>query len=275
MRIQHTELNISNGSYSGTATWRNLDDRRVSFRFRANDVQRDEIDSRLQVTQLTFADSFAEDFSVGGDITYEDVAQTGFTSQTLGASGNATYRRETGFGTIAVSGNVRKARTDQLSDTGTIDVFDEPVTLVGTLPVDLANEFVIQSSVVVRNLAGTQIFVEGLDYRLLTVGSVTSIQRLIDGNIADGQSLLVDYQFNTSGTAEYESTDSGISVTAQLPRNTSIDLRYTENETRLLEGEFTLPKNDAKTFEISVNGDYPLYREWSIGGRLSYTDRNE
>ena len=46
----------------------------------------------------------------------------------------------------------------------------------------------------------TSIYVEDLDYRLITIGSITSIQRLITGNISDGETVLVDTAANPPGT---------------------------------------------------------------------------
>jgi hypothetical protein len=153
-------------------------------------------------------------------------------------------------------------------------VFDEPITLAGTSVVELRNEFVLPASVVVGNAAGTQVFTEGIDYRLVIVGSVTSIQRLIDGDIFDGQTVLVDYEYRSSGTAQYDTALASVSVSANFLQHFTAYARFDTNETTVTGGELTTPQNDRDAFNVGLNASTQI-GVWNVGGGVTYSESDE
>jgi hypothetical protein len=156
-----------------------------------------------------------------------------------------------------------------------VQVFDEPLVLVGTNPVALAQDFVVAASVVVKNESQTQIFVEGFDYRLVVVGSVTSIQRLVGSNIQDGQRVLVDYDYQTSGTAEFDSLNTSLNLNASFLKYFSAGAAFQLRDTKLREGELTTPRNDLEGTGLTFAADVPVGNRWQFGLSASYWDRNE
>ena len=90
---------------------------------------------------LVAAEQLTERTFVRGAVSHSAVDQTGFTRDRSAVRGSAEHSRETGFGGISLSGSVRAERNDQESTADEIDVFDEPLLLTGTNPVDLRNEF--------------------------------------------------------------------------------------------------------------------------------------
>jgi hypothetical protein len=180
-----------------------------------------------------------------------------------------------GFGSLTLGATVRKSRTDQESTASDIPVFDEAIVLSGTTPVDLAQEFVVPGSVVVRNVTNTQTYVEGSDYRLIQTGSITSIQRLIDGNIADGETVLVDYRYATSGTAEFDTLNSGISASIGFMENLVAFVRYNVTDTRVLSGELTNRVNDRDRVEFGLNARNRALDGWMLSGQYRHAEQDE
>jgi hypothetical protein len=129
--------------------------------------------------------------------------------------------------------------------------------------------------VVVKNDSQTQIFVEGFDYRLVVVGSVTSVQRLLGGNIQDGQTVLVDYEYQTSGTAEFETSNASFNVNASFLRYFYAGADFQLVETELLDGALTTPTNDLESLRLTAAAEFPVGQRWQLGVSASYWDRNE
>jgi hypothetical protein len=178
-------------------------------------------------------------------------------------------------GSIGVGFNVTQARTDQQSDTEFVQVFDEALVLVGTNLVALSREFVVADSIVVRNVSNTQIFVENIDYRLVVVGSVTSIQRLLGSNIEDGQTVLVDYEYQASGTAEFDGLSASLNANADFLKYFSADANFQLRDTKLRSGELTTPTNDLEALTLGIAADFPVGARWQFGVSASYTKNEE
>ena len=262
-------------NYSAAARWQNSEAVRSTFGYRFNESKRVGADTKSHNANAGFVHSVSDAFQYDILANHEDVRQTGFKSLRSGVRGGAVYSHSTDLGSFALSGSLGQQRTDQESESDSIQVFDEPLTLIGTTSVELANEFVIASTVVVTNTAGTQVFVENADYRLIVIGSVTSIQRLIDGNIFDGQTVLVDYQYQTSGTAKFDTFDGNLGVSFSFPKYVSAQLRYGLRDSTLISGELTTPINDRELLEASLAADIPIGHRWQLGAEIRHLDQDE
>jgi hypothetical protein len=118
------------------------------------------------------------------------------------------------------------------------------------------------------------VFTEGIDYRLVIVGSVTSIQRLVDGGIFDGQTVLVDYEYQTSGTAKFDTAIAGASLGADFFGFLSAYARYNTYEVDVIEGDLTTPTNDTDFVEIGISARTRI-GTWNVGGGITYSQSDE
>jgi hypothetical protein len=266
---------LDNRQYQANMRWKHTDKMRSFFRIRTYDTQHTFSESELQNVELGFVRQAGKNLFFDSTIEYESAEQTGFSRDLSTLRGSFTHTRDVGFGNLGLSGSLRGTRTDQDSSAASILVFDETHVLNGTTPVDLANEFVIIGSVIVRNAAGTQLFIEGLDYRLLVIGSVTSVQRLINGNITDGETVSVDYSYETSGTAEFDTLGSGVALNIGLFNTVNAYLRYEAQDTSLRSGEFTNPVNDRNGIELGVSISNQFLDGWSMSGQYRHRDQDE
>jgi hypothetical protein len=166
-------------------------------------------------------------------------------------------------------------RTDQNSTQESVEVFDESILLVGSIPIALEEEFVVVETVVVTNVAQTQVFVEGLDYRLVTIGSTTTIERIVNGNILDGQEVLVSYRFLTGGTVEYETQSETVGANLSLWNRANLFINYSNSTSDVLSGTATTPLNDSRSIEAGGDLSVPLIAGWSAGGNIRYRKQIE
>jgi hypothetical protein len=147
--------------------------------------------------------------------------------------------------------------------------------LVSTNPVALAQDFVVLESVVVKNESQTQVFVEGFDYRLIVVGSVTSVQRLVGSNIQDGERVLVDYEYQTSGTAEFDTLTTNVNLSASFLSYFSAGADFQLRDTKLRSGELTTLTNDLEGVRLTFAADFPIGDRWQFGLSASHWDKDE
>jgi hypothetical protein len=95
----------------------------------------------------------------------------------------------------------------------------------------LDNTRVSIGSIVVTDETGFLVYQEGIDYRVETLGSRVRLVRVLSGSIADGESVLVDYEFSFSPDLSFTIKGSSASFRLDTPSNVSVYYRYErENE---------------------------------------------
>jgi hypothetical protein len=261
--------------YTGSAYLTHSDTLRSFANLLATKTDRTESDLR----NLEFSGGFNHRLTDNTryDLSFDlgDSRKTGFEQGRVGARGSINYSKRARFGSFSLGGFARHSRTDQKSDVDTVRVFDELVVLNDTTPAELINEFVVDESVVVSNFAQTQVYVEGLDYRLIRVGSVTSIQRLVPSNIFDGETVLVDYEYETTGTAEYETLSAGLNGGITFLRYFNAQLSFSDSRTNISAGDLNRPTNDQRRSEFNIGADIPTASGWKFGASFRHTDVDE
>jgi hypothetical protein len=179
-------------------------------------------------------------------------------------------------GTLTLSGGFDYDRFDQQANINQIDIIDESHTLTGTTPETLAREFVNGTSIVVTNTAGTQTFLENLDYQLTVIGSQTQLRRLVAGNILDGQAVLVSYVFDPGGTFNYSILGTTFNADLALARYYNLFLRYNDRIQSLESGSPTIQLNSVRTVEFGARADVPLpWWGMSAGGETRFRYQQE
>ncbi len=266
---------LDDRQYRADIRWKIKDRSRSYLRYRQYDTRHSSSESETQDVELGLVHQTSDHLSFETAVGYLSTGQSGFNRDLSNARGSINYTRDVGFGTLGLSGALRGSRTNQVSSVSDIQVFDESQVQSGTTPVDLANEFVVGGSVIVSNAARTQVFAEGIDYRVLVIGSVTSIQRLLGGNIIDGETVVVDYSYETSGTAEFDSVGTGFSINLGFLNSMNAYFRYNTQDTNLRAGEFTNPINDRDSLELGIGASNQFLDGWSLSGQYRHRDQDE
>jgi hypothetical protein len=141
---------------------------------------------------------------------------TGLESDIRSASFALRYQKQTRLGRLDATLDLEERREDRRSDTGTARVFREELVLVGFDPVFLRQERILPETIAVFDSLGVVLYVEGSDYRLQTVGGRIGIERLVTGRIADGDLVLVDYDYEVGGSGLIEGAMTGWSTSLLL-----------------------------------------------------------
>ncbi|MCC6680320.1 MAG: hypothetical protein IT445_05395 [Phycisphaeraceae bacterium] len=93
---------------------------------------------------------------------------------------------------------------EQAFDQGAQNVFNESITLNNVANIALSQPNVFPGTIRVTDISQAITYVEGIDYLVNQFGPVTQIQRLVGGNIGNGETVLVDYIALTSPFAQYQ-----------------------------------------------------------------------
>ncbi|MCJ7555931.1 MAG: hypothetical protein MUP90_03330, partial [Gammaproteobacteria bacterium] len=108
-----------------------------------------------------------------------------------------------------------------------------------------------------------------------TIGSQTSIQRLIGGNIFDGQTVLVDYQYQTGGTVAFDTLGQNYVADLRFLTYFGIYFRYSDQQNDVTSGDPSFILNSVNNMEVGFRVDYPLGASWTLGGEWLHTDHDE
>jgi hypothetical protein len=263
-------------AYTGNLRWRHSARRSSNGNVRYSDDKRGESRNIRRSINGGMNLSLDSGLRLRGAGRYEHSESQSVIRERTGVSVGASYRRTLSIGQLSLDGKVSTSRSDQQASQDSDEVFDEQVTLVALIPVDLQREFVVTNSVVVISSDRTVTFSEGFDYRLVTIGSITSIERVATGSILDGEEVLVSYQFLTGGTVEYGTVSQSIGANLKFSRHAFVFLRLANTENDVLTGEATNPLNDIRRVDFGANFDYPLFRSgWSIGTVVRLTEQDE
>lgn len=203
---------------------------------------------------------------------------TQLTSTTAGINGSVTYRHAVPLGQASASYNFAYAGRDQQAFAEQALIVGERLTLPGTTLVPLRTPNVVPGTVVVMNVPRTQTFIEGIDYVLSVLGVTTRIQRVIGGNIVDGQEVLADYAFEVGGTYAMRQFDNSLNLNWEIRQYLSLYVRYFDSAPSLVSGQPTFEINPVRNTLWGARADVPLSmfsEDLTVGGFVEREDRRE
>jgi hypothetical protein len=277
---QDTQLDsltsLKSRQYFGNLYWTHSKDTRSFYRYEQQaNIRPGQSDVRHRSLVVGGTQQRGQNLILDADATVTNDRDVAFDRQMAGIRANFVYKIPTTFGSMSFGGGLGARRTDQVSDRDQAQAFDEPAILTGTDLINLRNDFVVSETVIVRNEPKTQDFVEGLDYRLVTVGSSTSIQRLVGGNIADGQTVLLEYSYLTGGTVEFDTLSQNVTADIRFLDYFSVYTRLSNRNNNVIGGAPVIPLNDARNMQFGGTIDYPIGDRWTVGGEYYRTDQSE
>lgn len=200
-----------------------------------------------------------------------------FTARSHGIDGSVRYERPLPLGAVQVGYGVRYDGRRQQSQASQTSVIGERVTLIGVAWVALVHPYVVAGTPVATNAGRTQTFVAGVDYVLTVVGTQTRLQRLIGGNILDGEQVLVDYAYDVGGTYAYNQLDQTFNLNWNLSNNINAYFRHVTSTPRLASGLPTFPLNEVNSSTAGLQSNLPFSvgLPLTVGGGIEYEDRRE
>ncbi len=142
---------------------------------------------------------------------YEDIEDDINTVQ-YGASVDLQYNRRNRFGHLYANLALAYDTEEVDGDNGLRIILDEAHAFRDPVAITLRNRNVIPASVVVTDTSNRRILRSGLDYLVITQGNTMRIGRIRTGQIADGDTVLVDYQIRTPAHGQLDTVRVDFSV---------------------------------------------------------------
>lgn len=115
---------------------------------------------------------------------------------------NLRYRRSIPAGVLSITNTYNFRNEDNDIDAVSSQVINESAQLDGTSPVFLNRARIDPSSIIVTDATSATSYVEDMDYVVSVIGDSISIERTLFGSIADGETVLVDYVYETRSPFE-------------------------------------------------------------------------
>ncbi len=259
LRARHSPLLHSSGSYN------------------YNHSSQGEIDSISQTAAANLHYWPTTGVETGFGVRGENIDTRQFSARSQGVDGNVRYEMQLPIGVAQASYGVRYDKRAQQAMTQQTTILGERLTLSGTSYAALANRNVLSGSPVLTNATRSQTFIVGVDYLLTLVGTETRLQRLIGGNILDGEQVLVDYVFDVGGTYAYHEHDQTLNLNWNFLRYVSVFYRRFSSAPVLDSGRPTFSLNEIKSSSHGLRVDFPINAGLAIsfGGGVEWENRRE
>ncbi len=134
---------------------------------------------------------------------YEEIEGDVRTAQ-YGTSVDWQYNRRNRFGHLYANLALAYDTEDVEGGGGRRLVLDESHVFRDPVDVTLRNRNVVVTAVVLTDPSNRVVFRPAIDYYIYNQGNVTRIARTRTGRIADGDTVLIDYQFNTPADGQLD-----------------------------------------------------------------------
>jgi hypothetical protein len=127
---------------------------------------------------------------------YEDVEDDINTTQ-YGLSVDWQYNRKNRWGRLYANLALAYDTQEVDGDEGRRVVLDEAITFRDPVPPQLRNRNIVAGTLVVTDATNRRVLRSGIDYVVVVRSNATLLDRVRGGAIADGDTVLVDYSYNT------------------------------------------------------------------------------
>jgi len=188
---------------------------------------------------------------------YSDLSHTVYNEKTDRQGIDIKYTKKIPKGQLSLSYHYFRYNQKMDSEPVILQVLMESHVLADNEIVLLNKEYIDLQSIVVKDASGTVIYQENLDYILIERNSLVEIQRIPGGQIADGQTVYVDYANTRNDSFKY--------VTNNNTFNTNISFL-----SRLVEFYFRLSDQTYTNIEISDYVTLNYYTQYVVGTRVNY-----
>ena len=255
-------------------TWDHTDKMRSFYNYNYTENQYDVDRSSNQQISIGAFTEVTESLVLNGSLRASRDVNTGFERKSKGINGSVEYNSEISERwAMSSSYSAIFDVNDQTSDTAYVPVIGENHIMSGLLTVTLSNEYVVPASIVVSNETRTQIYVENIDYVLTQIGTEIRIERLSSGNILDGQTVLIDYNYETGGTFDYNEMIQSLSLRYSLDKRYNYSILYTTDRQIIQSGIPTKSLNSIERYRFETDAQLPINKSMDYGWRLEFERR--
>lgn len=261
-------------SFSPALSWSHNKKLNSFYRFNFVDSTEEGLDKDVKKldTGVTYRSVL---MNTGASLRAEDNVTSTVDSNLLGLKYNYSYTMPVVNGNVKFNFTSQYDIRDQVTDEDFIDVYGESHVLDGINLVNLNRNNIEKLSIKVFNESRTQEFDEGTDYEISELGVQTRIVRVIGGNILDGQTVLVDYRYETGGTFAYDMATNNMNVNWLILKSYDFYMRYTDTNIDLQEGTPSITLNSVKSVTAGIRVNKSLLNGIKFGGDIFQENREE
>jgi len=182
---------------------------------------------------------------------------TGGENRNYGAQLDFGYTRRIPWGQLRVNANNRYQIDDRISNQEIVSVVDESHVLSSFTQTLLNNRNVDLTSVQVFRADKTLEYQLGADYSLTPAGLFARLTRLPTGSIADGETVLVSYQYQSDPSAKIATYSRSFGAGLTLWTHLTVDYQLSLADDSPLSGETATIINESTAQTLSVLLQYP------------------
>ena len=272
---QNPQPNLKETRVSPELRWKHS--KTVKSFYKANFIKSEQDTNTITNSQLSAG--ISEQNKVGFSQQYGvhvDESKNDSTNETVdGASGIFSYAKPFKDGGLNLSASYNYDQRNQVATRTFVPVFNERHVLTGTTPSDLKNKFIGDiTTIKVFNVSRSQQYSVNVDYRLLTIGSVTQIQRIAGGGILDGQDVVIDYEYTSGGTFKSNIFNQDYQISLNFFKYYNTSARYRDIDHDLDEGS-TNRLNSSETTSYGGGVNYPISTWLNFTADTLYEDHIE
>ncbi len=192
--------------------------------------------------------------SLDSYVNYEFISheQSFFDEKVNRGAAGFRYNKLIPTGTLNIAYEFNWRSEDKTSESSRQLIINELVEIRDGQLVLIENPNVIISSIVVKDLTSTIIYQEVLDYLIIERGDFVEILRVPGGQISNGQTVMIDYQFDFRSDYNVEAAGNRISTNVSFLNNLlNVYFRYNDLSFTSVEG---IGFNTLKYFTQKIYG---------------------
>lgn len=247
-------------------TWQHSQDTSSFYRLDYYDARVDGFETLTRSGAMGVRSNLTETIGVQGEVQGESTETSGLSNQVKGVNGTISYNKPLPFGRLSLSAGGGYTETRRDAPAAVIDRVGESVRLDGLQKVALDYPNVTAVTQVIHADPARQhiTLVEGVDYEIeLPPGGVgyAYIRRLGTINLLSGETVLVDYQYNTGGSVVYDSYNQNYHAQVDLFKHYSIYASYAETDNEVKEGFPTIPVSSTTFTRFGARMDQPFFND--------------
>ena len=233
-----------------------------NFNFTSNfslfDTEQNTIASKQQNTSAKLSHLLYESLYSRFSYEYNTINSTQFEELNKRASYDIRYVKKVPLkGLLTLFYKLNTNKQEKISDKLTLTILNEEYTLTDGQIVLLNNQSVESETVLVKDITGTIIYQENLDYILIVRNDFLEIQRIPGGQIANNAIVFIDYIASLPASYKYDAITTNYGINLSFFKN-KIELYY-----RIGKQDFLNPVN-VDSFTLNY------YNQNVYGGRFNF-----
>lgn len=271
-------------AWSPSLIWKHTGKSESFYRYSYNESEVDAISSISRSGAIGGSASLTDRLKINGEVRGRNYETAGLESQSRGASSGLSYTYPLGFGHINFSAGTSYDVTQNVAPTRYVTQQSERLKYDGIERLQLIHAFVDEIINIAVERNGVIVYpsvTKDVDYKRVDDGPLTYIQVIIKTDPAQqkiqlGDSLIVDYTYDTGGTFEFSTFNHHYSTYMTLFEYYSVYASYSNTEYEIKEGYSSVPLNSMENRRIGAKVDHPLsWNRFRIGAEAIYEEQDE